>query len=392
MFSCHRSPLDFTCDPTRARPTMATESQGFASRFNIPATFPMGGAINPEAQLGASGLMGVRNPLDQVIDSLQLGRAGMSGLGIMDPLMASRAGLGLGAPYGLESSMFGMGSPFGFNPMLRSAYVGQGASPLTMDPLAWQSACGTAAGCHPSWASAGCHPGMISGLGGFGGLSGLADPWAARTGFRFPGQSFGGSFAGAAWNPVQSFGQFGMGSTLGAAAWNPMMTGSMTGGMWNPSATGLQSFNAPWAMCGVAGTHVRHPLESRNLAQGLTLDRLEDLRAYNYIEGALDLLRGVRPTDQVWAQVSSGFPVNPQVVAQAIQLDRVVDLRIADLIEKILNYRRRNSEAVHVTEELISGKHYEGPVANHLALQGSQMGFNLVKNELANLYALTGRA
>jgi len=105
----------------------------------------------------------------------------------------------------------------------------------------------------------------------------------------------------------------------------------------------------------------------------------------------LDLLKGQRSTDQIWNLLASGVNVEPSVVTQAIRIDRTVDFKVAEIIENICNYRRRNSEAIHLSEHLLSGKVYDGPVLNSVKEQSKLAAGNTLKNQLIDLYALYGR-
>ena len=131
--------------------------------------------------------------------------------------------------------------------------------------------------------------------------------------------------------------------------------------------------------------------QSDKILQGLLVDKMEGLRASNWVEDALDLLKGQRSTDQIWNLLASGVNVDPSVVAQAIRIDRTVDSKVAEFIQNICNYRRRNSEAVHLSEHLLSGKVYDGPVFNSVKEQSKLAAWNTLKNQLIDLYALYGR-
>jgi hypothetical protein len=131
--------------------------------------------------------------------------------------------------------------------------------------------------------------------------------------------------------------------------------------------------------------------QSEKVLHGLLLDRLEGLRASNFVEDALNLLKGQRSTDQVWKLLASGVNVDPSIVAQAIKVDRTVDFKVAELVQNTCDYRRRNSEAVHLSEHLMSGKVYDGPIYNSVKEQAKMAAMNTLKNQLIDLYALYGR-
>jgi len=131
--------------------------------------------------------------------------------------------------------------------------------------------------------------------------------------------------------------------------------------------------------------------QSEKILHGLLLDKLEGLRATNWVEDALDLLKGQRSTDHIWNLLASGVAVDPMIVAQAIKVDRTVDFKVAEVIQNICNYRRRNSEAVHLSEHLMSGKVYDGPIFNSVKEQSKIAAMNVAKNQLVDLHALYGR-
>ena len=83
--------------------------------------------------------------------------------------------------------------------------------------------------------------------------------------------------------------------------------------------------------------------------------------------------------------------MDPSIVAHAIRTDRFVDQKVAEIIQNICNYRRRNSEGVHLSEHLLSGKVYDGPVVNSVTQQAKFAAGEVVKNQLMDLYAACGR-
>ena len=129
----------------------------------------------------------------------------------------------------------------------------------------------------------------------------------------------------------------------------------------------------------------------KTVANGLALDRFKDLRVHSGIDDALDLLKQVRQTDKVFNAIVSGAHVNPETIAKAIQLDRTVDVRVANLIQNMLNYRRRNSEGNHILEHLLNGRTYQGPDVNPFSIQIRDVCLDVVKREIEQLYALSGR-
>jgi len=131
--------------------------------------------------------------------------------------------------------------------------------------------------------------------------------------------------------------------------------------------------------------------QSEKILHGLLLDKLENLKVTNWVEDALNLLKGERSVDKVCQLLSSGATVDPRMFIQAIQADRLVDVGVAELIEKLMHYRRRNCEAAHLTEHLMSGKVYDGPTFNSVTHQAKMAAMDVVKRRLIDLYAISGR-
>jgi hypothetical protein len=121
------------------------------------------------------------------------------------------------------------------------------------------------------------------------------------------------------------------------------------------------------------------------------LDKLENLKVSNWVEDALNLLKGERNVDRVCQLLCSGSQIDPRILIQAIQTDRAVDIGVCEVIEKIMHLCQRNSEAVHLSEHLISGKVYDGPIYNSMTHQAKTAALDIVKRRLTDLYAMSGR-
>jgi hypothetical protein len=215
---------------------------------------------------------------------------------------------------------------------------------------------------------------------GFGGLNTPMGGWSnLATLFGCHPSTLGGV------SPLSGFGS-GIGSN-----WMTSSIPSSLGALTHPRGfPGLGHFGAG-NINTLGSTHVS-PVQAQNLIHGLTVDGLKRLKTHKCIEAAVDLLRGNRSIDQVWLALLSGAPINPQLIAHCIQNDRFVDARVADLVEMLLCFTLRDSEGIKIAENLICGAAYPGPTPNQLEREALFMKGQLVKNELANLYAMTGRA
>ena len=380
MFSAYQLPITGAAgamDPMTIMNDPVRRQQQFQSRFTSPTFTPTGAPLDV-SPLATSTLF--QSPLDNVMTQLNM----RSGAMMTNPLLASnQTGFGrFGSGLGVMGSQFGAGLR-GVNPLI-STQSQYGAGLGGLDALGAQSSFGLGAA---SWNPALSGAQMGATAWGSNPLAASAcgtNPWMAATCGTSP-LSAQTSLYG---NPVS------------LAACNPIACHPATA--WNPSAIGGTGLNPTLARTmGQSGLGFDATLgglsplgaspQSHWILQGLKYDRLHDLKTHNYIEGAIDLLRGIRPTDQVWSALISGVPVNPQVIAQAIQIDRQVDVRIADLVELLLKVSRRFNEANSITEDLISGKTYTGPAPNLLEVGAHQQKANLIKNELVNLFALSGR-